>query len=79
MTSSEEPKKYASQHSEGAISALVNFDPFFRLTMYHVSLPSQSDLRPQYTKLSIEIGDQLIPKNLLSIKSLSDYLSIVND
>jgi len=69
-------KKYASQHSEGAISALVNFDPFFRLTMYHVSLPSQSDLRPQYTKLSIQIGDQLIPKNLLTIKSLSDYLSI---
>jgi hypothetical protein len=47
--------------------------------MYHVSLPSQSDLRPQYTKLSIQIGDQLIPKNLLTIKSLSDYLSIVND
>lgn len=72
-------KKYASQNSDGAISALVNFDPFFRLTMYHVSLPSQSDSRPEYTKLSIEIGDQLIPKNLLTIKSLSDYLSIVND
>ncbi|MCL5611597.1 MAG: Mov34/MPN/PAD-1 family protein [Chloroflexi bacterium] len=34
--------KYANSHDYGAISALVNLDPDFRLTVYHVSSP----LRP---------------------------------
>ncbi|ACK73973.1 hypothetical protein PCC7424_5395 (plasmid) [Gloeothece citriformis PCC 7424] len=72
-------EKYASQHSEGIISALVNLDPFFRLTMYHVSLPSQSQLRPQYTKIFIEVGDKFIPQQLLTIKPVSHYLETIND
>ena len=31
--------KYARMRKEGAISALVNIDPEFRLTMYHVDQP----------------------------------------
>lgn len=31
--------KYARMRKEGAISALVNIDPEFRLTMYHVNQP----------------------------------------
>ena len=31
--------KYAAMRNEGAISALVNIDPTFRITMYHVDKP----------------------------------------
>ena len=38
-TDDETNSKYASMRTEGAISALVNIDPTFRLTIYHVGQP----------------------------------------
>lgn len=66
-------KKYASQNSDGAISALVNLDPTFRLTMYHVSNQSHTLSRPKYTKIPVDVGNQLIPERLLAVKSVQDY------
>lgn len=47
----------------GAISGLVNIDPNFRLTMYHVSLPLN------YSRiLNVYIGDDLIPEKFIRLK-----------
>lgn len=48
---------------EGAISALVNIDPTFRLTMYHVNQPCK------YSVLEYDVGNHLIPDELLKYKS----------
>lgn len=53
---------YAEQDSNGAISALVNIDPTFRITMYEVTLPLT------YRKIPVVVGDGLIPKQLLQMK-----------
>ena len=55
--------KYARMRKEGAISALVNIDPEFRLTMYHVSQPCK------YTTIEYNVGNHLIPDELLQYKS----------
>ena len=55
--------KYARMRKEGAISALVNIDPEFRLTMYHVSQPCK------YTTIEYDVGNHLIPDELLQYKS----------
>lgn len=59
---------YASRRESGAISGLVNLDPQFRLTMYHVALPLR------YTTVSVHVGDALIPEDLFAVKSLTDFL-----
>lgn len=64
--------KYASLNNVGAISALVNIDPEFRLTIYHVTNPLS------YRKVQYEIGDNLIPmqyRELCDSKRLLDYLN----
>lgn len=48
---------------EGAISALVNIDPEFRLTMYHVNQPCK------YSVIEYDVGNHLIPDELLKYKS----------
>lgn len=64
--------KYASMRKEGAISALVNIDPEFRLTMYHVSQPCK------YRRISYEVGDNLIPDELLCYKTQEQFYSLMN-
>ncbi len=51
--------KYASMRPQGAISGLVNIDPDFRFTMYHVSQPCK------YSKITYEVGNDKIPEKLL--------------
>lgn len=48
--------------SYGAISGLVNIDPKFRMTMYHVDSPLN------YTKVETFVGDDIIPAELLKLK-----------
>ena len=48
--------------SYGAISGLVNIDPEFRMTMYHVDSPLN------YTKVKTCVGDDIIPEELLKLK-----------
>lgn len=57
--------RYASQSPEGAISCLVNLDPQFRITAYHVP----PDLR--YRRLPHEIGNATIPAELLELRRRS--------
>ena len=65
--------KYASMRQEGAISGLVNIDPVFRLTMYHVNPPCK------YKKVQYEVGDELIPRDLLYYKKPDRFFSIMAD
>lgn len=54
--------KYAELDERGAVSALVNIDPYFRLTMFSVTLPLK------YEKIRYIVGDSYIPKDLLKKK-----------
>lgn len=64
--------KYASMRKEGAISALVNLDPSFRITMYQVCRPCR------YKRIAYEVGDNLIPDGLLKFKSPDKFFSIMD-
>ena len=59
--------KYAKLNEQGAISALVNIDPEFRLTIYHVGRPCH------YTKIPYEVGDHLVPDEFLRYKSSEQF------
>ncbi len=65
--------KYAAMRGQGAISALVNIDPNFRITMYHVGQPCK------YNRIAYEVGDQLIPEAFLKFKSPSRFFHIMDD
>lgn len=62
MTDDGTNSKYAELSSSGAISGLVNIDPAFRLTMYHVSLPLN------YEKIEWIVDDELIPAEIQCLK-----------
>lgn len=57
-------RRYAERSPAGAISCLVNLDPAFRITAYHVP----ADLA--YRRLPICVGDQAIPSALLESRRL---------
>lgn len=57
--------KYAQLSTNGAISALVNIDPKFRLTVYHVTHPLS------YEKVEYSVGDNLIPKDIMELQNIS--------
>ena len=63
--------KYASMRSEGAISGLVNIDPDFRFTMYHVAQPCM------YRKIPYEVGDSFIPDELLRYKTPNQFYDLM--
>jgi len=65
--------EYAKMSPNGAISVLVNIDPKFRITPYHVTLPLR------YTKISYKVGDDLIPENLLQLKNTEQSLDYINN
>ena len=52
-------KEYAKLSDNGAVSILVNLDPDFRMTPYHVILPLE------YTMIEYTVGDKFIPERLL--------------
>ena len=54
----------------GAISGLVNIDPEFRMTMYHVDSPLD------YTKVETFVGDDIIPAELLKLKEGATFEEI---
>ncbi len=65
--------KYASMRKEGAISALVNIDPKFRITMYQVDRPCR------YKKIPYDVGDNLIPDEFLKFKTPDRFFSIMEN
>ena len=72
MTDNTTNSKYAKMRAEGAISALVNVDPKFRLTMYHVAFPCS------YEKISYLVGKDLIPEKYLRLKKAEHFERIMN-
>ena len=64
--------EYAKLSVNGAVSVLVNIDPIFRITPYHVAWPLR------YAKISYKVGDELIPKHLLQMKSETHSLESIN-
>lgn len=61
---------FAAQNPYGVISGLVNLDPKFRLTMYHLgrAITPFSGARPSYDKIPIEVGDDIIPKEYFELR-----------
>ncbi len=56
--------QYAAMRDEGAISMLVNLEPEFRFSIYHVAQPCT------YSRIySFEVGDGLFPKELLQYRN----------
>lgn len=60
---------FASANPYGVISGLVNIDPVFRLTMYH--LDHTDGPRPYnmaYSRVEVEVGDDLIPEHFFELR-----------
>jgi proteasome lid subunit RPN8/RPN11 len=58
-------RRYAEQSADGALSCLVNLDPHFRLTAYHVP----ADLA--YRRLTCSCNDHAIPEHLQRLRDAS--------
>ena len=56
--------EYAKLSDNGAITILVNVDPNFRITPYHVAMPFK------YTRIECNVGDELIPERLLRLEDV---------
>ena len=66
--------EYANLSDNGAVSILVNTDPDFRMTAYHVAWPLK------YTKITFDVGDNLIPEHLMQrIKSTRAQKKRINE
>ena len=63
---------YAKLTTSGAVSVLVNIDPKFRITPYHVAWPLK------YTKITYKVGDELIPGHFLKLKNAEQSLDYIN-
>lgn len=64
-------RKFAKLSDRGAISGLVNVDPNFRITMYHLGKeekPTSPFERPNYSVVDIEVGDDIIPEHFFELK-----------
>lgn len=62
---------FALQSPSGVISGLVNIDPQFRLTMYHMDNPREvmrQYARPIYERIEIEVGDDIIPEEYFKLR-----------
>lgn len=57
---------FAQLRAQGAISGLVNIDPDFRLTMYHVTAASGNG--PHYERISVNVGDDIIPEDYFLLR-----------
>ena len=66
---------FAKQNECGVISGLVNIDPKFRLTMFHLSNNDIfPDSRPRYRKVEVLVGDDYIPEELFVLR----YIDVTN-
>ncbi|MCL2645908.1 MAG: Mov34/MPN/PAD-1 family protein [Phycisphaerales bacterium] len=63
---------YAKLSPNGAVSVLVNLDPHFRVTPYHVAWPLR------YAKITYQVGDDHIPGHLLQMKKEEQLLAYIN-
>lgn len=60
---------FARQNPAGVISGLVNIDPNFRVTMYHLDRPTGRLMgRPNYSVVDVEVGDDIIPEEYFELR-----------
>lgn len=60
---------FARQNPAGVISGLVNIDPNFRITMYHLDRPMGRFIgRPNYSVVDVEVGDDIIPDEYFELR-----------
>ena len=60
---------FARQNPAGVISGLVNIDPNFRITMYHLDRPTGRLMgRPNYSVVDVEVGDDIIPEEYFELR-----------
>ncbi len=60
---------FARQLPKGVISGLVNVDPTFRFTMYYLDCARiVTNYRPEYEKVDVEVGDDIIPPSFFELK-----------
>ena len=65
--------KYAGSAGNGCISAIINYDPEFRITFYYAEQGVHQQV--YYTKVDIEVGDDKIPnKEMLKVASIEDVM-----
>lgn len=62
---------FARQLAKGVISGLVNVDPKFRFTMYYLDKDKIGGFRPEYEKIDVEIGDDIIPQSFFELRYIS--------
>lgn len=61
--------EFASRNPYGVISGLVNIDPAFRLTMYHLDHnPGTRSRNLNYSTVEVEVGDDLIPEEFFELR-----------
>lgn len=69
--------KYAASVGNGCISAIINYDPNFRITFYFAEQDNNGSVK--YTKVDVEVGDDRIPnKNMMMLADMSDVISRMN-
>lgn len=56
---------FAQLRAQGVVSGLVNIDPDFRLTMYHVTAAGS---RPHYERIPVNVGDDIIPEEYFRLR-----------
>lgn len=61
---------YAKLSAVGAISILVNIDPIFRLSVFHVSIGATG--KPRYSQLDYSVGDDKIPAMYRQFRSTAE-------
>jgi integrative and conjugative element protein (TIGR02256 family) len=71
MTDDGTNMQFAKLSEQGAISGLVNIDPEFRLTMYHVSYPHN------YEKIHYLVDDDKIPNEINELLEPSKYTKLL--
>lgn len=62
------------QNGSGCISAIVNYDPYFRITFYYAE--QSENYGVEYTKIDVEVGDdKILNKEILAIANINDIVS----
>lgn len=60
---------FAAQNPHGVISGLINVDPQLRMTMYYLAHSDARNFgRPNYQKVDIEVGSDLIPDEYFKLR-----------
>ena len=59
---------FSQLQEEGVISGLVNIDPAFRFTLYHLDKHDIRNGHPRYEEVDFLVGDDIIPESYFELK-----------